>query len=196
MTSATDRFCAVCGSALDPAADSGGAGRAARRDGRRGSRARLWLLAGGGVIVLVLGLIGSIVIFGGGDEPDSDETFASQIEPSEEMRDFWSTNRVRLEAFDEAATALAKVDPALDPTACAKLGVEFDQVGSVQELSELAANAPAGIYAEALSEQQAAVASAFAACRGEAPVSFAQALNELQVSNSALRRLLDEGGLR
>lgn len=69
---------------------------------------------------------------------------------------------------------------------------ELEGIGSPAELAELAGDIDDPELAELALEQQAALSSLLAACRGDAPISTEEAAAELAVTNEALTESLKE----
>lgn len=122
--------------------------------------------------------------------PDGD------VKPSAAMVSYWQQQGPTLRQFAQQADRLAQANPNTPTGDCSQLAKNFDQLGQPDALSHAAAGAPDAVYQQALTEQIYAVSSAFAACRGAAPISFAESLQELRVSNEALKSLLAKGGLQ
>lgn len=78
---------------------------------------------------------------------------------------------------------------------CEAAGLELDRLGDPAALLREAALVADPDLQEAALEQQAALSSLFAACRGDAPITVAVAVEELDVTNSALAGLLSELGV-
>lgn len=104
---------------------------------------------------------------------------------------------VRTAAMDFVAADLAGSGAVT--AACTANVSRLDAAGTPTELFQSAQMVENPALAEAALEQQAAVSSVLAACRGEAPVSVDDALAELRNTNSAVEELLarlaaDEAG--
>lgn len=147
-------------------------------------------------VVIAIGVAVGVAVFGDGDGevPVAATTTTSTVRPgvlAAAFADDAVLGRVRAAAEGLEA---AGSDP--DPEAvCAAVAARLDEVGTIDDLAGEAAGLGDGEVVEAALEQQAAVSSFFAACRGDAPVSVADAAAELVVSNDALDTVLADRGV-
>ncbi len=88
---------------------------------------------------------------------------------------------------DDLATGAAGAAPT---EACRTAAVELDRVGSPEKLATVSADLSTPELQEAALDQQAAISSVMAACRGDAPVSVAEAAAELAEANRIMETLL------
>lgn len=164
--------------------------------GRAMSRGQKLGMAAAVVIAIGVAVGVAVALFGDGDGevPVAATTTTSTARPGELAAAFADDAVLgRVRAAAEALEA-AGSDP--DPEAvCAAVAARLDEVGTIDEVAGEAAGLGDGDVVEAALEQQAAVSSVFAACRGDAPVSVADAAAELVVSNDALDTVLADRGV-
>ena len=82
-----------------------------------------------------------------------------------------------------------------DAAVCDEAVDALEAEGTPDELASVAAEVPDPEISEAAFEQQAAVSSVLAACRGDAPVTVPEAVSELNETNAAFDELLAEKGV-
>lgn len=92
--------------------------------------------------------------------------------------------------INKIATDLSTGASGTDPrAACSAAAARLDQMGSPDKLASVAAELDDQL-AEAALDQQAAISSVMAACRGQAPISVVEAAAELNEADRVLGILL------
>lgn len=141
---------------------------------------------GSGMVVAAVGLSGC--------SDDSEDSQSSTSVASIEVSRAYAPGE-SLDVLRDTAADLERVGSTGAEAVCAEAAGRLDEAGDPGEMADVAASLDDLEVREAALEQHAAVSSVLAACRGDAPVSVAEAVQEMVVSNDALDLLLVERGV-
>lgn len=128
-------------------------------------------------------------------DPTSVATGDAAPEPSPELSAYWQGEAQALADLSDRAPDLPAQLKADAGAKCQNVAGDLTGIVTPDDLFRLLEKAPDPAFAQVVSNYEASLSSALAACRGDAPISLDEALAELTEQTAVLERAVDEAGL-